>query len=120
MDIRYHAVFETQEEGGYFVRFLDFEDIFTQGETEEECLFNAAEVLTGMLSLKLEDGEAIPAPSPGAPDSHAIAPDAKVPAKWRGIGIRIEDEVLVTPEGGEVLTAAVPKDADAVEAWMAG
>lgn len=49
-----------------------------------------------------------------------IAPDAKVPAKWRGIGIRIEDEVLVTPEGGEVLTAAVPKDADAVEAWMAG
>jgi Xaa-Pro aminopeptidase len=49
-----------------------------------------------------------------------IAPDAKVPAKWRGVGIRIEDEVLVTAEGHEVLTAAVPKEAAAIEDWMAG
>jgi len=49
-----------------------------------------------------------------------IAPDAKVPAKWRGIGIRIEDEVAVTDGEPEVLTAAVPKATDAVEAWMAG
>jgi len=39
-----------------------------------------------------------------------IAPDAEgVEARWRGIGIRIEDDVLVTPGGHEVLTAAVPK-----------
>ncbi len=49
-----------------------------------------------------------------------IAPDAKVPAKWRGIGIRIEDEVQVTADEPEVLTAAVPKEADAIESWMAG
>ncbi|MFN7519012.1 MAG: aminopeptidase P N-terminal domain-containing protein [Lysobacteraceae bacterium] len=49
-----------------------------------------------------------------------VAPSADVPAKWRGIGIRIEDEVLVAPGGPEVLTAAVPKAPDAVEAWMAG
>jgi Xaa-Pro aminopeptidase len=33
----------------------------------------------------------------------------EVPARWRGIGIRIEDDVLVTASGHEVLTAAVPK-----------
>jgi Xaa-Pro aminopeptidase len=32
-----------------------------------------------------------------------------VPQRWRGIGIRIEDDVLVTATGHEVLTAAVPK-----------
>ncbi len=35
--------------------------------------------------------------------------------RWRGIGIRIEDDVLVTETGHEVLTAAVPKDLSAME-----
>ena len=49
-----------------------------------------------------------------------VAPDADVSAKWRGIGIRIEDEVLVTADAPEILTSAVPKAIDEVEAWMAG
>jgi Xaa-Pro aminopeptidase len=49
-----------------------------------------------------------------------IAPGSKgVPAKWQGIGIRIEDDVLVTADGHEVLTGAVPRDIDAVEAVLA-
>lgn len=42
-----------------------------------------------------------------------------VPERWRGIGIRIEDDVAVTRDGNEVLTAAVPKDAEAIEALLA-
>ena len=47
-----------------------------------------------------------------------IAPDAEVPAEYRGIGIRIEDDVAVTEEGNAVLSADAPKDPDAIEALM--
>jgi Xaa-Pro aminopeptidase len=41
-----------------------------------------------------------------------------VDAKWRGIGVRIEDDILVTDSGYENLTAAVPKSIAAIEALM--
>jgi Xaa-Pro aminopeptidase len=43
----------------------------------------------------------------------------EVAKKWHNIGIRIEDDVLVTKDGCEVLTEAVPKHPDEVEALMA-
>ncbi|RJT23170.1 Xaa-Pro aminopeptidase [Buttiauxella izardii] len=48
-----------------------------------------------------------------------IAPDADVPAQYRGIGIRIEDDILITADGNENLTASVVKAADDIEALMA-
>ena len=46
-----------------------------------------------------------------------IAPDDTVaPEEFRGIGIRIEDDVLVTPDGNEVMTSAVPKAVADLEA----
>ena len=43
----------------------------------------------------------------------------KVDPKWRGIGIRIEDDVLITKDGYRVLTNDVPKEMDDIEALMA-
>jgi Xaa-Pro aminopeptidase len=49
-----------------------------------------------------------------------IAPDnKKVPQKWRGIGVRIEDDVLVTKKGNRVLTTGIPKTVDEIETFMA-
>lgn len=45
--------------------------------------------------------------------------DKKVPAQYRGIGIRIEDDVLVTARGREVLTASAPKTIAEIEAACA-
>ncbi|MCG1032550.1 Xaa-Pro aminopeptidase [Bacillus amyloliquefaciens] len=48
-----------------------------------------------------------------------IAPDADVPVEYRGIGIRIEDDIVITETGNENLTASVVKNADEIEALMA-
>ena len=49
-----------------------------------------------------------------------IAPDDQsVDEKWRGIGIRIEDDVVVTANGPLVLTQAVVKTVEDIEALMA-
>ena len=46
-----------------------------------------------------------------------IAKDAEnVPAELRGIGVRIEDDVLITDDGNDVLTAVCPKEIEALEA----
>ncbi len=41
-----------------------------------------------------------------------------VPARFRGIGIRIEDDILVTRDGNEVLTSSIPKTVEEIESVM--
>jgi len=49
-----------------------------------------------------------------------VSPDnTDVEARWRGIGIRIEDDVLITKNGCEILSLDAPKSVAAIEALMA-
>jgi Xaa-Pro aminopeptidase len=44
--------------------------------------------------------------------------DLTVPEEYRGIGVRIEDNILVTADGAENLSVGIPRTADDVEAWL--
>jgi Xaa-Pro aminopeptidase len=52
------------------------------------------------------------------PGLYFKADDLKAPERFRGTGVRIEDDVLVTEDGCENLSAAMPRTADDVEAWI--
>jgi Xaa-Pro aminopeptidase len=53
------------------------------------------------------------------PGLYFQADDLLVPEEMRGIGIRIEDDILVTADGAENLSASLPRSSYDVEAWMA-
>ena len=53
------------------------------------------------------------------PGLYFHADDLLAPEEFRGIGIRIEDDVLVTATGVENLSRALPRDPDQIETWMA-
>jgi Xaa-Pro aminopeptidase len=46
--------------------------------------------------------------------------DLLVPQELRGIGIRIEDDIVVTPDGSANLSESLPREPSAIEEWMAG
>ncbi|WP_306233690.1 aminopeptidase P family protein [Agrococcus beijingensis] len=52
------------------------------------------------------------------PGLYFQADDLTVPEELRGIGVRIEDDIVVTADGAVNLSAAIPRTADEVEAWM--
>lgn len=53
------------------------------------------------------------------PGLYVDANDTSVDARWRGIGIRTEDDILITRDGCRVLTDDLARSADEIEAFMA-
>jgi Xaa-Pro aminopeptidase len=53
------------------------------------------------------------------PGLYFQAEDLTIPEDLRGIGIRIEDDILITDSGTENLSGAMPREVDEVQAWMA-
>jgi len=81
MKIEYPARIEKDADGIFFVSFPDIEEAVTQGETLEEALFNASEVLTLTMEYRLDENRDIPDPSPDrGKHIYQIAPAAKVQA----------------------------------------
>jgi Xaa-Pro aminopeptidase len=78
----------------------------------DDCPYGAAD---GRGEVRLEAGMVLTV-EPGcyvAPGTQGIDP------RWHAIGVRIEDDVLVTADGNVVLSAALPKRIEEVEAVMA-
>ena len=44
--------------------------------------------------------------------------DLTLPEELRGIGVRIEDDLLVTEDGARLMSDGLPRDPDAIEGWM--
>lgn len=54
------------------------------------------------------------------PGLYFKATDLLVPEELRGIGVRIEDDIVITADGCQILSDQLPREADGLEAWMAG
>jgi len=80
---------------------IDVHDVGDYRVQDEPRLLEAGMVVT------VEPGIYVPLDDPDAPE------------KFRGIGIRIEDDVLVTSDDPEVLTSSVPKTVNEIEQYMA-
>ena len=76
MSTRYPATIEKQPDGKYLVNFVDLRNTFTEGETKQEALNNAAEVLSGMLAWHLESATFVPPPTQNLKGAFYIASNA--------------------------------------------
>lgn len=78
MNILYPTKISKESDGRYLVKFLDFSEAFTEGETFKEALYNASEVLTLTLEGRIDEKMKIPMPSKKKHGTYMIAPSVRV------------------------------------------
>jgi len=100
------------DEGGQFRRWMVHGTSHHLGIDVHDCaqarrkLYRSGKLKPGMI-ITVEPG------------IYFKSTDLLVPEELRGIGVRIEDDILITEEGCRVLSEAFPRDPDGVERWMA-
>ena len=104
MKIVYPAVINKDESKRYFVSFPDLPEAITEGETLEEALFNASEVLTLTLEGRIDEKIEIPRPSK-VKSAQPIAPSARVQA---ALLLRLSKGTHTTAEIARALDTSWP------------
>jgi hypothetical protein len=93
--------FDSKTLKGHLKKQTTFKDFFKAAKIHPNAKLEAGMVLTVEPGLYIQ------------PDDELFAPE------YRGIGIRIEDDVLVTEDGCFNLSENIPRHPDEIEAWMA-
>lgn len=79
--MKYPAIFSKDQDGGFVVTFRDIPEAITQGDTEEEAMAMAEDVLLGTIDWYLDQKKAIPAPSKGRLGDRLVELPVSVTAK---------------------------------------
>ncbi len=94
---------------------MDVHDVGHYKSGEDWRIFEPGMVTTVEPGLYIAAGGAQP---DGAWARLGVTLETELDPRWQRIGIRIEDDILVTERGNEVLSADAPKDIDEIEALM--
>jgi Xaa-Pro aminopeptidase len=78
-----------------------------------DCARSRAEVY---LDGVLEEGQVLTV----EPGLYLQPDDLTLPEEFRGLGVRIEDDLVITADGARLMSGALPRHPDEVESWMAG
>jgi antitoxin HicB len=91
--LRYPALFDPDEGGGFVVTFRDIPEAITQGDTLEEARSMAADALLTAMDFYFEDKRAVPAPSKAKKGEDLVALPASVSAKVLLLNAMIDGKV---------------------------
>lgn len=100
-------------ESGLYRRYTVCSSGHMLGMDVHDCAkARASQYLDGVL----EEGQVLTV----EPGLYLQSDDLTLPEEFRGIGVRIEDDLVITADGARMMSAGLPRHPDEVESWMAG